>query len=222
MVHPNHELRTPWNNLIIFFIKIFTHFTDKGDSQGPADVARDVDQLMRREWKLVVAEIRAGAEFLQDGSTARSLERQQTGLLRSVDQLHVEAAIVDAPLEVRPRLVGRTAAGCHVESSALEARLPRSRLRTVDKADRQIGFSAGALVQHAGVRRLAAMPAHVVGEDPVGRFLRVPSRQIVITKIGHVEYCRPFASGPAFVFDLYTHTQKRLNLVTTRLTNLIL
>ncbi len=105
-------------------------------------MAADVDQPVGGERELLVAERRAGTQFLQNGaaatelrisgrldspvglSPAGALQRQQRRLVGAVRQLNVEPPVLDHVAQVSPRLVGRATTGRDVEASALEANGP--------------------------------------------------------------------------------------------------
>jgi hypothetical protein len=67
---------------------------------------------------------------------------------------------------------------------------PRSRLRSLQAADRQIGFHSARGVQRAGVDRLAAGLAHVVSEDAVGHLLSVFAQEIIAELYTSYKTCR--------------------------------
>merc|ERR1719339_417270 len=161
----------------------------------------NLDHLVGGEGEAEVVQ-RCVGQLLKDVPGGGALQAEHPHLLAPVLQCHVETPVLNGTLDVGKVLVGSTASGGNVKSTTLKRRISTGARSWSDDGDCEVRLDASAFVEHASVDGLPLRPCHRSCEDPVNGSLGIRSRQVELSKVGHVEEARRGASGKALRPDV--------------------
>merc|ERR1719352_163541 len=178
-----------------------TKLPNEANPQCSYLMTRNLDHLVGGEGEAKVVQ-RCVSQLLEDVLGGGALQAEHPHLLAPVLQCHVETPVLNGALDVSKVLVGSTASGGNVKSATLEGRISGGSGSCFDDGDSEVGFDASAFVEHTSVDRLPLRPCHRCCEDPINGSLGVRTRQVELSKVGHVEEARRGASGKAFRPDV--------------------
>merc|ERR1719352_1730484 len=189
------------NTALTWNMQFPTKLPNEANPQCSYLMTRNLNHLVGGEGEAEIVQRRV-SQLLEDVLGSGTLQAEHPHLLAPVLQCHVETPVLNCTLDVSKVLVGCTASGGNVKSATLEGRIGTGAGSCFNDGDSEVGLDASAFVEHTSVDRLPLRPGHRSCEDPVNGSLGVRTRQVELSKVGHVEEARRGASGKAFRPDV--------------------